>query len=154
MNLELEEDESTGRRAEAVLSGEMHRRVSYDGGLLVGCSANTIPEYYTEDYFLLDVEEPRSSGWEGIWKSIRKCASLRLGKLNHDYLVLRKESCLNRQTYNQVISHWVAAWDSARVQAQASLSMAVVDTRPRHLLHLDNLQPNPDRRFHSPRLFP
>ena len=41
---------------------EMHHRVSYDWGLLVGRSPNPIPEYYTESYLLHDVEEPRSSG--------------------------------------------------------------------------------------------
>ena len=42
MNLELAKDAEL--RAEAVVSGEMHHKVSYDWGLLVGCSPNPIPE--------------------------------------------------------------------------------------------------------------
>ena len=59
MNVELAKDASIWLRAEAVVSGEMHHKVSYDWGLLIGCSPNPIPEYYTEGY-VLDVEEPTS----------------------------------------------------------------------------------------------
>ena len=62
MNLELAKDTDTELRAEAVVSGGMHHKVSYDWGLLVGCSPNPVPEYYTESYLLLDDEESRSSG--------------------------------------------------------------------------------------------
>ena len=62
MDLELAKDADTELRAEALVSGEMHRRVSYDWGLLVGCSPDPIPEYYTESYLRLDDEESRSSG--------------------------------------------------------------------------------------------
>ena len=65
MNLELARDVSTGLRAEAVVLGELHHGVSYDWGLLVGCSLlspNPILEYYMEGALLLYVEESRSSG--------------------------------------------------------------------------------------------
>ena len=61
MDLELAKDADTELRAEGVVSGVMHHKVSYDSALLVGCSPNPIPEYYTESY-LLDDEESRSSG--------------------------------------------------------------------------------------------
>ena len=65
MNLELVKGASTWLRAEKVVLGEMHCRVSYDWGLLLGCSLlypNPIPEYYDTEGYLLYLEESRSSG--------------------------------------------------------------------------------------------
>jgi len=42
MNLELVRDESTGLRADAVVSGEMDHRGSYDWGLPIGASVGAM----------------------------------------------------------------------------------------------------------------